>query len=350
MSSNVPLKGFVLAAGFGQRMAPITETVPKPLLPVGQLPLIGYALHLLRHHGIVDVIVNLHHLAKNLKEALGDGSQYGVNITYSFEEEILGTGGGLKKMHDAIDTTTVVVNSDTVVDVDLAHVVAEHQKRNAIATLVLREDPRRDLFGQIEIDDHGRVCRILGQGDNIPQGNLRSFMFTGVHIIEPRFLEYIPPELPTCVIRYGYTKAMNNNEPLFGSLCDGYWADAGTPARYFEANVDALSARMKLRHVDPLGGGPSAAAYHDVIEGVHVRGETEIGEQVQLKPRSLLGEGVRLGDRAQVGPMAVLGERVQVGKDAQVSESIVLDGVKIESGARVHRMLVGKKATLSLTD
>ena len=143
---------------------------------------------------------------------------------------------------------------------------------------------------------------------------------------------------------------MNNGEPIFGSICDGYWADAGTPARYFDANVDALAQRMKLRHVDPLGGGPSAAAYHDLIEGVHVRGETEIGEQVQLKPRSLLGVGVRLGDRAQVGPMAVLGERVQVGKEAHISESIVLDGVKIEPGARVHRLLVGKKASLSLTD
>ena len=96
------MKGFVLAAGLGTRLKPITESLPKPLVPVGRIPLIGYALRFLSHYGITEVIVNTHHLMDELQESIGTGEQYGVSITYSEEEEILGTGGGLKKMQKII--------------------------------------------------------------------------------------------------------------------------------------------------------------------------------------------------------------------------------------------------------
>ena len=126
------MKGFVLAAGFGQRLRPITESTPKPLLPVGNVPLIAYALKLLAQAGITDIIVNLHHLGRVIREALGTGEVYGVKITWSEEEEILGTGGGLKKMHEALEGETfVVVNSDTIIDLDLKAVIATHRRKKA---------------------------------------------------------------------------------------------------------------------------------------------------------------------------------------------------------------------------
>ncbi len=342
------VKGFILAAGFGQRMRPITETVPKPLLPVGNLPLIGYALKLLAHHGITDVIVNVHHLGKLLKESLGDGANFGVSITYSEEEEILGTGGGLKKMHALLeDDTFVVVNSDTVLDLDLAAVIAAHRANEALATMVLRQDPRQGEFGQIEIEQDGRVRKILGQG--VAKAPVQPYMFAGVHVLEPRFLEYIPPDVQTCIMRYAYTKALNNNEPLYGATMDGYWSDAGTPERYFQVNADALSQGVKLRYADPLGGY-AIAPKRAVAEVVRMGYNVDFGSGVEIRPPVLLGDGTRIGDNAIVGPFAVVGPRVQIGKDARLANVIILDGARIDAGITVTNAVVGKKSTLSFRE
>lgn len=253
------MKGFVLAAGFGTRLAPLTQTVPKPLFPVGHLPLIGYALRLLAHHGITDVIVNLHHLGKQLRDAVGDGSAYGVSVTYSEEPEILGTGGGLKKMHHALDDTFVVVNSDTILDVDLTAVLEAHRRRKALATMILRRDPDQGSYGQIEIDGDGKVRRILGHMSPSDEKNAKEvearitpYMFTGVHVLEPGLLEYLPEGVETCIMRYGYMKAMNNDELIQGVVTNDYWVDAGTPKRYFDANVDVLTGKARVRYAGNL--------------------------------------------------------------------------------------------------
>ena len=342
------MRGFILAAGFGERLRPVTELVPKPLLPVGNLPLIGYAIKLLAHHGITDIIINLHHLGKQIKEELGEGEAFGVRLTYSEEEEILGTGGGLKRMHEQLsEDTFVVVNSDTILDVDLHGAIADHKRRGALATMVLRADPHQADFGQIEIDDSGRIRRILGQGEaDIP---LRALMFAGVHVFEPRFLEYIPPDVNTCVNRYAYIKALNNDEVLGSYVMDGYFADAGTPMRYYQANVDALDQAMKLRHADPLGGF-ALAPRREVAEVVRMGTDVQLGVGVNILPPVLLGDGVRLGDHSTVGPYAILQKDVQVGKEALIVHSILLENSRVEPGTRLARALLTKKTSLELKD
>lgn len=322
------------------------------MVPVGGVPLIGYALALLAHHGITDVVVNTHHLSKVLRELLGNGSQFGVHITYSHEEEILGTGGGLKKMHDYLgDDTFVVINSDTIVDVDITKLVQAHRDQGALATMLLRTPPKGDEYGAISLDSDHRIRRILGHSPSskdFPQGeSLRDFMFTGVHVLEPRFLEYLPPGISTCVVRYGYMKALNNREALYGYVGRGYWADAGTPERYFEATQDALYGRMNLRHIDALGSGSDQPSrYTD--ESVRLGSNVQIGAAVQLLGPSIIGDGVRIGDRATIGPGSVIGKNVSIGRDAVVSQSVILDGAKVEAQARLHRLLVSRKVTMAL--
>jgi NDP-sugar pyrophosphorylase family protein len=340
------VKGFVLAAGFGQRLRPITEVIPKPLLPVGNVPLIGYALRLCAHHGITEVIVNLHHLGSLIEETLGDGEAFGVHITYSTEEEILGTGGGLRRMHALLeDDTFVVLNADTILEVDLGALIAQHRERGALATLVLRQDPRQAEFGQLEIDDSGRLRRILGQGE--ADQPLHPYMFAGVHVIEPRFLEYIPPDVNTCIMRYAYTKALANGEPLYGAAMRGYWSDAGTPRRYLEANLDALERRMALTHVDPLAGF-ALTPKRAVDEVVRMGNDVALGVGVDIRAPVLLGDGARVADNAVVGPGCVVGARAQVGKGARLSRTVVLEGARVEPSVHLDGAIVAKR--VSVTD
>lgn len=346
------MRGFVLAAGFGKRLVPLTEGVPKPLLPVGNIPLIGYALKLLAYHGITEVAVNLHHLGRQLRDTLGDGSAYGVNITYSVEaDEILGTGGGLKQMAEFLSETFLVLNSDIVIDLDLEAVIESHRRQNAIATMVLREDPRQEEFGLIEIDEQSRIRRILGQGPatGTSEQSFRPLMFTGVHVIEPRFLDYIPTGVNTCINRYGYSKALTNGEVINAHVAPGYWAEFGTPARFLKGNFDALAQKIALRHADPLSGF-ALSPKKDVAEVVRMGDDVQLGSGVTLLPPVILGDGARVGENATVGPFTVVGPKVSIGKEANVSRSVLTDGAKIEAGKVTQRVIAGRKGTIQVDE
>ncbi len=340
------MKGFILAAGFGTRLAPITDSIPKPLLPVGRLSLIEYAIRLLARHDIREICVNTHHLAKQITEALGDGSQWGVRLIYSHEEgEILGTGGGLRRMQDFLDDGTfVVLNSDTLIDVDLGALIRAHRKAAALATMVLRQDENQETYGQIEINSNGGIRRILGQG-NAGEEALKAYMFTGVHVMEPHFLDYIPPDVQTCVVRYAYTKALANEDTLLGYVNEGYWADLGTPNRYLDVNREALEQRVRLAHADPLGGFAHAPS-KDVATVVRMGEDVQLGNDTRLVPPVILGNGVRLGDGATVGPHCVLGDKVVVGKGASIADAVLLPGTKIDAGAQLQGCIVNKRAIL----
>src|SRR5262249_16224938 len=176
------VRAMVLAAGFGSRLRPLTDHTPKPLLKVGDHPLIAYPLALLRAAGIDEVIINLHHRGDQLRAAVGDGAAYGLSIRYSEEAPILDTGGAIKKAQPFLQRDRfVVLNSDAVCDVDLRAVIDWHSARGALATMVLRADPDAARYGLIEIDATARIRRFLGVPATVEQP-LTPLMFTGVHV------------------------------------------------------------------------------------------------------------------------------------------------------------------------
>ena len=151
----------ILAAGLGTRLRPLTNTIPKPLLPIAGTPLIVWNLLLLKQYGFHDVVINLHHLGPMIEQAVGNGSRYGLRVIYSREPTILGTGGGLKQAEPYFSGESVLVlNGDTLVDLDLGALCAFHQERDAMATLVLRKDPEAARWGLVEMDSDNRIVRI----------------------------------------------------------------------------------------------------------------------------------------------------------------------------------------------
>ena len=154
----------ILAAGLGTRLRPLTETIPKPLLPVGGTPLIVWNLLLLRAGGIRDVIINLHYLGSMIEEVLGDGARWDMHIVYSHESALLGTGGGLKAAEDFFEGESfLVINGDTLIGLDLPAFFEFHRSQNGVATLVLRDDPQAERWGAVESDAQEAILRINGQ-------------------------------------------------------------------------------------------------------------------------------------------------------------------------------------------
>jgi NDP-sugar pyrophosphorylase family protein len=236
----------ILAAGFGTRLRPLTDTLPKPLLPIAGRPLIVWNLLLLRRHGIMDVIINLHHLGHLIEQALGDGSQFGMTLTYSRESAILGTGGGLKQAEPFFGGEAfLVVNGDTLFELDVAGMVSAHRRSRALATLAVRADPDPDRWGAVELDGTRRVVRIAGRGKN-PEGPTEKRMFAGVHLMHPRLLASVPAGRESSIID-AYVGAIQAGDPVAGFELRGYWSDVGTPERYEEAKRDAEAGTINLQ-------------------------------------------------------------------------------------------------------
>ena len=247
------MKAMVLAAGQGTRLRPLTDTKPKALVPVNGRPMIEYSLLLLRHYGIRDVVINLHHHGEQIENRLADGSQLGLQISYSIEPELLDTGGGLLKAKRFLQNDTfIVVNTDVLIDLHLDELLEFHQKQRAAATLVLRPDRDADRYGSTDIDERDRICRFLEtRMPTQSPGPIRKLMFTGVQVLEPKVFDYMDSETGAhkfSTTRQTYPRMLADGQPLYGFCFDGFWQDLGTAERIQEAER-SLAAGTKLHYL-----------------------------------------------------------------------------------------------------
>ncbi len=244
------MKAMILAAGLGTRLRPLTDTIPKPLLPVGGMPLIVWNLLLLRAGGIREVMINLYYLGSMIEEALGDGTRWDMQIAYSYEPELLGTGGGLKAVEEFFEGTSfLVMNGDTLINLDLSAFLDFHHSQDGVATLVLRDDPQAEQWGPVESDAQDLILRINGRGrDRVSSPTVaHTRMFAGVHILHPSILDNAPTGKPFSIID-SYTQALAGGSRLLGFVYAGYWSDIGTVERYAQAQADVAAGLMPVHH------------------------------------------------------------------------------------------------------
>lgn len=289
----------ILAAGFGTRLWPLTEDRTKPAIPLLNRPIITYVVEYLAAHGIRQIIVNLHHQPDSIRRALKDGSEFGVNIHYSYEEQILGTAGALDRVRHLLSGGDfVVINGKIITKIDLHSVVDFHRSRGALATLVLRPNRARERFTIVEVDPGGRILGFDGFPE--PGSASEPLMFTGIQVLSPRIFEYIPRGSFSHSTVHVYPKAIASGEAVLGYVSEEEWCEMSTLARYLEVSLQLMRERG-LRFV----AGPGS-----IIED---------GAEVEA---------------------SVLWEGVLVGRGARIRESVLADGVRIPAGAQVERAVV----------
>jgi NDP-sugar pyrophosphorylase family protein len=259
------MKALVLAAGIGQRLRPLTDVTPKPMLELGGRPLIHYPLAMLRRAGITDIAINVHHLASVIQRGLGDGSQLGLRITYAPEVVLLGTGGPLNGLREFLggngsENTFVIANSDTILDLDLNAMLAFHRNRGALATIALFHPSNLDYYSRLEIDSGEKLrrMRLLArreplQYDDYPIGlddavtsTLAPFMYCGVIVADSAVLELIPPNPPWSIMAGLFAPMVAKGMPVFGYVHRGYFRTMDDLKSY-----DALKAEL----ASSLSGG-----------------------------------------------------------------------------------------------
>lgn len=305
----------ILAAGRSTRLGSLGATLPKPLIPICGYPAIRFAIELCRRAGLWDIVINLHHFSDKIGQLLGDGSQFGVRLRYSWEAELLGTGGGVRKARELFAPGPVlVINGKVAMDVDLNQVLAAHKQAasGTLATMVVREDNYPGLWAPLGVDGTGAVLSIRGKlAERTSLGPLQPRMFTGIHILEPELLDELP-EGVSDVIGDAYIPALLRGRRIHSFTMSGYFAEHSTPQRYFEGNMALLS------NPDLLPQAPGD------LTGVDVR--ALVDPSAVVVPPVRIATGAVVEAHATVGPSVVVGEGGRVAREAKVSRSVIWSG------------------------
>ena len=329
------MRGFVLAAGRGVRLGPLGERLPKPLWPLGGVPLIFFALHKLRRAGVREVGINLHHGAQAVRAAVGE-RPLGLGAHYFFEPEILGTAGGLKNAEGFLRETGepfFVLNADAPCGADLDEALVHHRRGGFLATLVLRQSPEAGRYGVLAADEEGRLRRFLAaQAPGAPRGSLTEAMFTGLSVLSPALLDRIPPGRPCGIAEEIYPLLIAEGAPLGAVLTAASWADVGTPERFLAAQEDLLAGRF-------IPEFPWPGEDHVLVAGPPM----DWGEG-RLEPPILVSSGARLERGALAGPFSVLMRDVTLHPGASIVRSVVFPGARVAAGARLVECIVGPGA------
>ncbi len=286
------LTAMILAAGFGTRLRPLTDELPKPLIPVANRPLLAWCLDRLQAAGVRQVVINLHHLGDAIPAALGDGGAWGLRIHWSSEEAILGTGGGLVRARGALgDGSFFLLNGDVLSAVDLEAVLDFHRRLGAAATMVVRPLPAGADFTPLGCDAAGRLVAFKGI-ERPARGAVRPCMFCGLHVLEPAVFDHLPPRGFACVNDRGYAGMLRAGLEVGAYLYTGPWFDLGTPARYLAASAAVLEGRARLPGFAPPAGGVLVDRGAAVAASAELRGPLAVGAGCRIEPNAAAADAV----------------------------------------------------------
>ncbi|MBI2578434.1 MAG: nucleotidyltransferase family protein [Candidatus Aenigmarchaeota archaeon] len=229
----------ILAGGRGERLRPLTDSLPKPMLPFGGKPLLEYHLSLLKRHGITDVVICGHYLFDSIKNHFGNGGAFGVKISYVHEEKPLGTGGAVKNAAGEIKEDFILLSGDVATNLDITALAGFHKEKNALATLVLRKTDHPEDSDTVQIDGQSRVTNFFFKDEKIKKGNLGN---TGLFAFKKSILDRIP-ETP-CNMEKDVVAGLIHDFPVYGYVSGDYIKDMGTFERYEKVRKDIESGAL----------------------------------------------------------------------------------------------------------
>jgi mannose-1-phosphate guanylyltransferase len=326
--TSKPVKAMVLAAGKGTRLFPLTDEIPKPMAPVVDTPIIEHIFGLLATHGIQEVHVNVYYLADALLAAYGEESQAnGMKVHLSREDELKGTAGGVKRLADRFEDTFVVISGDALTDIDVGELVAFHKEREALATIALHRVYDTSEFGVVEVDGEGNILGFQEKPD--PKEAISTLANTGIYVLEPRALDYIPEATFFDFAKDVFPKFLERAERFVGYQGDFYWSDIGTLEAYRQAQYDVLSGKVRVR----IPGTRE--------EDLWACGSARLHPTVAFKGRVLVGQDAVVGRGVTLIGDTTVGSDCWVRPAAQVKRSILLPGASIGDGAYLEDCIIG---------
>jgi mannose-1-phosphate guanylyltransferase len=339
------MRAMILAAGLGTRLRPLTYVMPKPVAPVLNRPIISWIADLLAANGFDKVVTNLSYLPDQIREVLGDGSAFGLSVTYSEEPEPLGTAGGVGKVRDFLSETDsfLIISGDALTTIDLSAMREAHEAnvaKGAIATLATKRVEDTSQFGVSITDDDGRIQGFQEKPD--PAEALSDLANCGIYMFSREIFDHFPPpghhspagddDQPEGFVDWAldvFPSLLDGDVPFYSHEIKAYWNDIGSISEFVQGNLDALSGEVGIEPPAP-----------EVTEGLYDGGASGLGG-AEVKTPLLIGADATVGSDANLHGPAVIGERCEIGAGAMLRDCVVLPGARIPDGALVVGGLYG---------
>jgi mannose-1-phosphate guanylyltransferase len=317
--------GILLVGGFGTRLKPLTNKTPKPMLPVGGLPVTEHQLLAAKKAGINTVILATSYLSEVFTPYFGDGSKWGIQLLYAVEKEPLGTGGAIRNAAAMVgfaerSENFVIFNGDVLSKHDLTPQLSFHEERGADATLHLIEDDDARAFGCVPTDKTGRVSNFLEKMDNPVTNDINA----GCYVFSPTVISAIPEGKVISIERETFPQLVKSGRPVYGYREQSYWLDIGTPAALFQGSRDFVAGDFMA------GAGTHIAAGSSVTGGSSIGSGSSIGTNCTIA-NSIIGDGVVIGD------------------GCMIADSFVLHNSKIASGSEIFGKYISPTENLPIS-
>jgi len=341
------MKAMILGAGKGTRVQPITHEIPKPMIPLVRKPVMAYLVDLLKKHGVDEIMVNTSHLAPMIENYFRDGEQFGVSMAYSYEGYIesgvavsspVGSAGGMKKIQDFsgfFDETFIVLCGDAWIDLDISKALEIHRKKQAIASVIIREVPSDEVFkyGIVKLDEHGRIVQF--QEKPAPEDAVSNLANTGIYIFEPEIFDYIPSGVTYDIGGQLFPRLVQENLPFFAINLPFQWLDIG--------NIqDVWTVTSKILKGEVTGFKMPG---HEVRPGVYTGINLSVDfDKVNIIPPVYIGGSSKIEAGATIVGPAVIGANCVVESGASIKNCIVEDYTRLTGHADLEgKIIFGSK-------
>ncbi len=321
------LQAVLLVGGLGTRLRPLTNDRPKSIVPVVNRPVLEHTINYLKRFGINDIIITLNYLPEVIEEYFGDGSEFGIRLTYFMEEEPRGTAGAVKNAESYLEKTFFVLNGDVFTDMDLNNMLAFHRKKKAETTIALTWVENPSAFGVVETDAKNRVIRFIEKPS--PGTETTNWINAGTYILEHDVLNSIPPNVHHMFENGLFPHLVNTGKPVYGYPYKGYWLDMGNPAHYYTINMDMMSQKLNLLTIKNIGSKP-----------IYNKKNLKIDPSVKITAPAVIGDGCIIDQGVQIkGPVSI-GKDCRIHEKAMIESTIIWDGVTIGANAKIKGCII----------
>jgi mannose-1-phosphate guanylyltransferase/mannose-1-phosphate guanylyltransferase/phosphomannomutase len=330
----------VLAAGLGTRLRPITYAMPKPMVPVANRPVMEHIVRLLARNGFGEAIANLHWFPKTIEGHFGDGAQFGLELSYSPEEKLLGTSGGVRNAAGFLGDSFLVISGDALTDIDLAAMRAFHESHDGVATLATKRVSDTTQFGVAITGADGRIQGFQEKPE--PAEALSDLANCGIYMFRSEIFDFFPepgtskaagaadPDGFADWAMDVFPALLEHDAPFYSHEIEAYWNDIGNLDELRQGNLDALLGEVRVE--------PGA---EEVSEGVRAASPLDGAE---IEGPVLIGAGVELGTDVRIQGPSIVGDGCRIGDGAWVRESILLSGAELAPQAMLVGAIAGRVA------
>lgn len=327
----VSIKAIIMAGGEGTRLRPLTSTIPKPMLPLLNKPVMEYIIELLKKHHITEIGVTLAYLPKTIEDYFGDGKEFGVNLHYFIEDKPLGTAGSVKNASSFIDEDFIIISGDGLCDFDLTQAIRFHYKKNAFATIVTTNVPEPLSYGVVISDDDGKITRFLEK----PSWSevFSDTVNTGIYILKKEVLSYIPENQFYDFSKDLFPKIKSNG--LYSFNAEGYWCDIGTIDSYITCQQDMLAKKVDV-----------SLKYKPDVNGNYIGKNTIIAGNVKIKSPVFIGDNCLIKNGVRLDANTIIGDNASVGDFTSIKQSILFHNVVTGRLSALRKSIVSNQCVI----